>query len=176
MRKLKLDELNRKSIEEYKESSKFPVVLVLDNIRSGVNVGSALRTADALGVERVYLCGITPKPPHREILKTAIGASDSVDWRSFENTIDACQELKSNGYTICALEQTSESISLEKVEFGEKKIALVFGNEVAGVDDGVLMACDYAIEIPQFGTKHSFNISVSLGIATWEILRKLKFI
>lgn len=177
MRKLKLEELGRPSIEEYKERTKFPIVLVLDDIRSALNVGSAFRTADALGIEKIYLCGITAKPPHREINKTAIGATASMDWVYCDNVETALEDLKKNGYSIAALEQTTNSTALQDLKFGSTtKLALILGNEVNGVSDQALTHVDLAIEIPQFGTKHSFNVSVSAGIALWEILRKLKHI
>jgi len=169
-----MEELNRLSVEEYKEAKKTPIVLVLDNVRSLNNVGSAFRTGDAFRIEKIFLCGITGKPPHRDIQKTALGATDSVQWEYVLNTLEAIHLLKESGYKICALEQAEKSVSLEKYspQQGEKH-ALIFGNEVFGVEDEVLANSDIVLEIPQFGTKHSLNISVSLGIATWDIFCKI---
>ena len=176
MRKLKLQELNRLSPEEYSTAKKLSIAVVLDNVRSLNNVGSAFRTSDALNVEKLYLCGITGTPPHRDIQKTAIGAQDVVEWKHFDDTQDAISALKKEGYTIASVEQTENSTSLQDIEVNqETKIALVFGNEVKGVNQEVINASDLCIEIPQFGTKHSFNISVSMGIVLWEIVRKMKF-
>ena len=176
MKKLSLKELNRVSVTEFKNQEKTPIVLVLDNIRSGNNVGSAFRTADAFALEKIYLCGITAQPPHREILKTAIGATASVDWTYCETTEEAIDELSKDGYHIAAVEQASESIKLQGFDIPEQgKIALVFGNEVKGVDDCVMDKVHSCIEIPQYGTKHSLNISVSLGIVVWDLFKKMKF-
>lgn len=176
MRKLKLQELNRLSPEEYQQANKLPIVVVLDNVRSLNNVGSAFRTSDALSVEKLYLCGITGTPPHRDIQKTAIGAQEVVEWKHFDDTLDAIKELKNEGYTIASVEQTEDSTSLETIDItSNSKIALVFGNEVKGVDQEAINQSDLCIEIPQFGTKHSFNISVSMGIVLWEVVRKMKF-
>ena len=174
MKKLSMEELERVSIEEYKEMDKSPIVLVLDNIRSLNNVGSAFRTGDAFGIEKIFLCGITGTPPHRDIQKTALGATESVDWEYCLNTMLAIDKLKSQGYQICALEQVDRSIMLNDFtpEKG-KKYALVFGNEVFGVEEEVLNACNKVLEIPQLGTKHSLNISVSLGIAVWDLMVKM---
>ena len=173
MRKLKLHELGRVSVEEFKKQQKTPIVLVLDNIRSALNVGSAFRTADAFALEKIYLCGITATPPHREILKTAIGASDSVDWIYKKDTEDAIKELKDENYQVLAIEQAEESEQLQSYNYQkDKKYALVFGNEVSGVQDSVMEVVDGCLEIPQFGTKHSLNISVCLGIVVWEFFRK----
>lgn len=175
-RKLKMSELNRLDVAGFKASEKTPIVLILDNIRSALNVGSAFRTADAFKVANIALCGITAKPPHREILKTALGASKSVDWQHFEETTDAIQHYRKEGYTILAVEQVTPSISLENYELKEnEKIALVFGNEVKGVSQEAVNLADAGLEIPQFGTKHSLNISVCLGIVVWEFYRKLNF-
>lgn len=175
MKKLSMEELQRISTEEFKEVKKAPVVLVLDNIRSLNNVGSAFRTGDAFRVEKIFLCGITGKPPHRDIQKTALGATESVDWEYCLNTMEAIAKLKESGHQIYALEQTDESIMLNEFTPAlDKKYALVFGNEVFGVEDEVLLACDGVLEIPQQGTKHSLNISVSLGIAVWDLMVKLK--
>lgn len=174
MRKLKLDELRRPDVNTYKEQEKFPVVLVLDDIRSALNVGAAFRTSDALGISKIYLCGITAQPPHREITKTAIGATLSVDWEYVEDISTLLTRLQEEGYVIAALEQTTESTYLPDLEVdANRPLALIAGNEVSGVSDQALALCDMAIEIPQFGTKHSFNVSVSVGIAMWEILRKM---
>jgi 23S rRNA (guanosine2251-2'-O)-methyltransferase len=175
MKKLKLDELGRISIDEFKSSEKLPVCIVLDNIRSLHNVGSAFRTADAFLLEKIYLTGITGTPPHREIQKTALGATDSVSWEYIEKPDDAVRQLRATGYTIVIVEQTSSSIPLQKFIFEEsKKYCLVFGNEVNGVSDEVITEGDLALEIPQSGTKHSLNISVCVGIITWEVFRKMQ--
>ena len=176
MRKLLNEELGRKTVEQYKQSDKIPVIVVLDNIRSALNVGSVFRTADGFLLEGIYLCGITARPPHKEMNKTALGATESVDWKYFDNTIDAIKKLKDNGYIIVAVEQVEDSVMLQDFypEKG-KKYALVFGNEVNGVMQEAVDLSDYAVEIPQFGTKHSFNISVSAGIVLWEFVRKIGF-
>lgn len=169
MQKLQLEELNRLSPEEYQNTEKRPVIIVLDNIRSLNNVGSAFRTADAFGIEAVYLCGITGKPPHRDIHKTALGAQDTVRWEYFEDTAKAIEGLKADGYVIVALEQTSESITLETFHpLAKQKYAFIFGNEVQGVSDEILPLLDACVEIPQFGTKHSLNVSVTMGITLWH--------
>jgi 23S rRNA (guanosine2251-2'-O)-methyltransferase len=174
MKKLSMEELKRLSLEEYKEVEKSPIVLVLDNVRSLNNVGSAFRTGDAFRIEKIYLCGITGTPPHRDIQKTALGATESVEWEYLLNTTLAVEKLKFEGYIICALEQVDRSIMLNEFEVKDAgKYALIFGNEVFGVEDEVLEACDYVLEIPQLGTKHSLNISVSLGIAVWDLMVKL---
>ena len=174
MKKLGMDELNRKGINEFKQSDKFPLVVVLDNVRSLHNIGSIFRTGDAFLLESVYLCGISATPPHREIHKTALGAEDSVDWKYFETTLLAVQSLQDNGYAVWGVEQTQGSISLENFGFSPgKPYALVFGNEVHGIDQSVIDCCDGCIEIPQFGTKHSFNVSVSAGIVLWECYKQL---
>jgi 23S rRNA (guanosine2251-2'-O)-methyltransferase len=173
MKKLKLEELGRISVTEFKEVEKLPVCLVLDNIRSLHNVGSAFRTADAFRVEKIYLTGITGTPPHREIEKTALGATQSIDWEHTENTGPLLQRLKAGGYTIIIVEQTSASKPLQQfVPEPGKKYCLVFGNEVHGVSEDAVAEGDVALEIPQHGTKHSLNISVCLGIVVWEIFRK----
>ena len=173
MRKLKITELNRLSAEEYKKSEKTPVVIVLDQIRSLNNVGSVFRTADAFRMEGVYLCGITATPPSTEIHKTALGAEETVMWRYFKDTIDAVKELKNQGYVICALEQVENSVSLEKfLPDKNKKYAIIVGHEVKGVSQDVVDLCDVCIEIPQFGTKHSLNVSVAAGIILWDFFRK----
>ncbi|GAA4830705.1 RNA methyltransferase [Algivirga pacifica] len=172
MKKLTTEELNRISPEEFKEKSKHPVVIVLDNIRSLNNVGSAFRTADAFMVDKLYLCGITGTPPHRDIQKTALGAQETVEWKHYPSTLEALEELKKEGYKLIAVEQTSGSTMLQDFQCDkEEKIALVFGNEAFGVDDQVIEAVDMALEIPQFGTKHSLNISVTIGIVLWQYLQ-----
>ncbi|MGV8827531.1 MAG: RNA methyltransferase [Breznakibacter sp.] len=174
MRKLSMEELNRLTPEAYKETNKLPVTIVLDNVRSLNNVGSIFRTADALLIEEIILTGITATPPHKEIHKTALGAEDTVAWRYFENTLDAIAALKEQGYTICSLEQVTNSVSL--VDFkpeGQARYALVFGNEVKGVQQEVIQQSDLCLEIPQFGTKHSFNVSVTAGIVMWEFFKNL---
>lgn len=169
MKKLRLEELNRYSLEEFKSHPKTPIVLVLDNIRSALNTGSAFRTADAFALAGIHLCGITAQPPHREILKTAIGATESIDWQYFSNTIDSLTQLKSRGYTILGIEQTDQSISLQDYSWkGETPLALVFGNEVGGLSDEILPLLDDCIEIPQFGTKHSLNVAVCIGVTVWH--------
>ncbi len=173
MRKLRNHELNRKSIEEFKKTSKLPFVVVLDNIRSLNNIGSVFRTSDAFLIQSIYLCGITACPPNKEIHKTALGATESVNWKYFEQTKDAITELRNNGFTIVAIEQAEGSISLEnfKIEKGQK-YAFVFGHEVKGVQQEIVDSSDFCVEIPQFGTKHSLNISVSAGVVLWEVFRK----
>ncbi len=174
MRKLKNSELNRISADEYKQAKKTPLVVVLDNIRSCNNIGSVFRTSDALLVEKIYLCGITATPPNKEIHKTALDAEKSVDWEYTENTEDAVTKLQREGYKVYAIEQVENSISLPVFQPEKnEKIAVVFGNEVKGVKQPVVNICDGSIEIPQFGTKHSFNISVSAGIVLWDIFQKL---
>lgn len=174
MRKLKITELNRLSAEEFKSAPKNRVVAVLDNVRSLHNVGSVFRTADAFCMEAVYLCGITATPPHNEIHKTALGAEDSMQWHYFENTEDAMLKLKSEGYTLIAIEQVEQSIILTDFEpDATQKYALVFGNEVKGVQQGVINLCDFCLEIPQYGTKHSLNVSVSAGIVIWEVTKRI---
>lgn len=174
MRKLQNRELGRKSIPEFRESAKSPFVIVLDNIRSHSNVGSVFRTADAFLTESIYLCGITARPPHRDIQKTALGATESVEWKYFSNTAAALAELKSKGFRVIGIEQTEGSVSLaEFIPEPRTKYALVFGHEVNGVDQAIIDECDYVVEIPQFGTKHSFNIAVSAGIVLWEMNRKI---
>jgi 23S rRNA (guanosine2251-2'-O)-methyltransferase len=176
MRKRSAEELNRLTPEAFLLRDKTPLVLVLDHVRSGNNTGSAFRTADAFALQQLVLCGITARPPHREILKTAIGAQDTVTWAYYEHTTDALQALRAQGYRIVAVEQTENSIPLQAYipPLGQP-IALVFGNEVQGVSDEALALADEVLEIPQFGTKHSLNVSVCLGIVVWELFRKMNF-
>jgi tRNA G18 (ribose-2'-O)-methylase SpoU len=176
MRKLLNEELGRIDAKQAKEAEKNPIVIVLDNVRSMHNVGSAFRTADAFLCEKIMLCGITAKPPHREIHKTALGATDSVAWEYLDKTSDAVISLRKRGYKIISVEQADQSTSLEqyKIESNEK-LALIFGNEVKGVTDEIVENSDCVIEIPQFGAKHSINVSVSIGIVIWDLISKLKF-
>ncbi|MGL5546052.1 MAG: RNA methyltransferase [Tannerellaceae bacterium] len=174
MRKLKITELNRLSVEEFKETDKIPLVVVLDHIRSLNNVGSVFRTADAFKAEAIYLCGITATPPNPEIHKTALGAEDTVNWRYFEDTHEAVKSLKDNGYTVYAVEQVEHSIMLDELTFkAGEKVAIVMGNEVKGVQQSVIDSCDHCIEIPQYGTKHSLNVSVTAGIVMWDCFKLL---
>jgi len=176
MRKLKLQELNRLTVEAFKETEKAPIVLVLDNVRSGLNVGSAFRTADGFALEKIYLCGITAQPPHREILKTAIGATSSMEWEYKSSTLEAVEQLKKEGYYLAAIEQAEDSTSLQDFQLPmDAKMALIFGNEVKGVSEDVMDIVNECVEVPQYGTKHSFNISVCVGIVLWEVFRKWKF-
>ena len=173
MRKFLNSELDRKSVEEFKKAEKIPVIVILDNIRSMNNIGSVFRTSDAFMISKIYLCGITAKPPHNDIRKTALGATDSVDWDYYKHTEDAINYLKSIGYTIISIEQAEGSIMLRnfKIET-HKKYALIFGNEVKGIQQKIVDISDYCIEIPQEGTKHSLNISVSAGIILWDFYKK----
>ena len=174
MKKLKLEELGRMDVAAFKAASKTPIIIMLDNIRSMNNIGSVFRSADAFAVEAIYLCGITAQPPHREIEKTALGATDSVQWKYFENTLAAIADLKAKAYHICAIEQVANSVSLAQLTIDkELKYALIFGNEVMGVEQQAIDQSDTCIEIPQFGTKHSFNIAVTAGIVLWECYRQL---
>ena len=173
MQKLSMEELNRKTVAEFKRSEKTPVIAVLENIRSAYNVGSVFRTSDAFLLEGVYLTGYTAQPPHKEIKKTALGAEDSVEWKYFANAIEAIEQLKSIGYKVYAVEQVQDSSSLEQIDFGTKeKIAVIFGNEVTGVEQETILLCDGCIEIPQLGMKHSLNIATAAGVVLWEIVRK----
>ncbi|RZV62012.1 MAG: TrmH family RNA methyltransferase [Flavobacteriaceae bacterium] len=175
MRKLKNSELERLSLSEFKDSKKTPIIVILDNIRSLNNVGSVFRTCDAFLIQKVYLCGITAQPPHKDINKTALGSTESVDWEYVENTIDLVKALKSQNINICSIEQAHKSIALHEFQVEDKATyALVFGNEVKGVSQDVVDLSDHVIEIPQFGTKHSLNISVSAGIVIWDFFIKLK--
>ena len=167
--KLKLDELNRVSVEQFKGQKKLPIIVVLDNIRSLNNIGSFFRTSDAFNIEAIYLCGITAQPPHREIQKTALGATESVRWEHFETTENALTKLSEHEYAVYAIEQTENPIYLQEFEYNLEKIALVFGNEVDGVGQNVINLSKNSIEIPQFGTKHSLNVSISSGIVLWHL-------
>ncbi len=176
MRKLKNNELGRKTVEEFKQSAKIPLTVVLDNIRSMNNIGSVFRTSDAFSIAKIYLCGITAQPPHNDIRKTALGATESVDWEYFNTTEDAVKLLKSEGYIIISIEQAENSILLQDFQIDtEKKYALIFGNEVKGVQQHIVDISNYCIEIPQEGTKHSLNISVSAGVVLWDLYKKIKF-
>ena len=173
MRKLSMEELGRKSVEDFKLADKKPLVVVMDHIRSMHNVGSVFRTADAFLISGICLCGFTPQPPHRDIHKTALGATDSVDWLYYENTVDAVLALKKRGYKVLAIEQTEGSMMLDAYEHKQVPTAFVFGNEVDGVSDEVIQVCDGVIEIPQWGMKHSLNISVAAAVVLWEFVRKV---
>ncbi|MEP7279541.1 MAG: RNA methyltransferase [Bacteroidota bacterium] len=173
MRKLSMDELNRKSVQEFKESPKIPVIAVLENVRSAYNVGSVLRTADAFLLEAVYTTGYTAHPPHKQISKTALGADESVTTRHFNDAAEAIAELKTRGFTILAVEQAAGSHPLHRyAATGDVLLAVVFGNEVSGVDQSTILLCDGCIEIPQLGVKHSLNIAVAAGIVLWELAKK----
>jgi 23S rRNA (guanosine2251-2'-O)-methyltransferase len=176
MRKLKNSELNRLSTKDFRKAEKSPFCIILDNVRSLNNIGSVFRTADAFLAASIYLCGITATPPNKDIHKTALGSTESVEWEYYKNTIDAVNALRKEGYLIVAAEQTTGSISLENFRIDPgKKYAFVFGHEVRGVDQSVVDICDYCLDIPQFGTKHSLNISVSTGIVLWEVFRQIRF-
>jgi tRNA G18 (ribose-2'-O)-methylase SpoU len=174
MRKLKNNEITRKNIEEFKKSEKTPIIIILDNIRSALNVGSVFRCADAFLIEKIILCGITAKPPSKEIRKSALGSTTSVEWEYYTNTLDAIKKLKKTNIPVIGVEQTQDSISLEKIKLQSVPIAIVMGNEINGVDQEVLNLCDYTLEIPQFGIKHSLNISTATGIVVWELWKKIK--
>ncbi len=167
-------ELNRIGIEQFKEAEKIPLLVVLDNVRSLSNIGSIFRTSDAFKIQSIYLCGITATPPHREIQKTALGATESVNWQYFQHTQEAIHQLKKEGYKIVAIEQAQNSIELQKYPIDKvQPIAVIFGNEVDGVEDSIMELIDECIEIPQYGTKHSLNISVSAGIVIWDLFNKM---
>lgn len=174
MQKKSMDELDRLCSKEFKSIEKTPIVLILDNVRSALNVGSAFRTADSFALQGIVLCGISAQPPHREILKTALGADQTVDWQYFSETVAAVEYYREKDYLICAVEQVVGSISLQDFVWNDQQLCLIFGNEVDGVSEEVLKISDSCIEIPQFGTKHSLNISVSMGIVIWELFKKLK--
>lgn len=172
MQKLSMASLNRKSVEEFRRSEKTPVVAVLENVRSAYNVGSVFRTADAFLLEAIYLTGYTAHPPHKEIRKTALGAEDSVAWKHFSNAAEAVNNLKERGYKVFAVEQVENSLSLEQISFNsDSRIAVIFGNEVSGVEQNTIDICDGCIEIPQLGMKHSLNIATAAGVVLWEIIR-----
>ena len=174
MRKLKITELNRLTVDEFKQANKLPLAVILDEVRSLHNIGSVFRTSDAFLVERIYLCGITATPPHPEMHKTALGAEDTVDWKYVKHTLEAVEELHNEGYTVLAIEQVEGSTMLDELELEpDKKYAIVMGNEVKGVQQEVIDACYGCIEIPQYGTKHSLNVSVTTGIVLWEFANKL---
>ena len=172
MRKLSVEELGRKSVEEFKQSAKTPVIAVLENIRSAYNVGSVFRTADAFLIEAVYIIGYSAKPPHKEIKKTALGAEETVEWKYFKTTTEAIADLKIKGYSVFAVEQTEGSKMLQEVKIiAGEKIAVVFGNEVTGVEQTTIHLCEGCIEIPQLGMKHSLNIATAVGVVLWEMVR-----
>ncbi len=174
MRKLKITELNRISAEEFREAKKLPLIVVLDNVRSQYNVGSVFRTSDAFRVESIYLCGISATPPHQEIHKTALGAEDTVDWKYFKDTTKAIKELKNAGFFIYSIEQVEGSVMLQNLQLDKsKKYAVVLGNEVKGVQQEVVNLSDGCIEIPQFGTKHSLNVSTTAGIVIWDFFKQI---
>ncbi|HLI93973.1 MAG TPA: RNA methyltransferase [Puia sp.] len=173
MRKLRMDELDRKSVNDFRQAEKIPIVVVLDNIRSMHNVGSVFRTADAFLIRAIYLCGYTPVPPHRDIHKTALGATETVAWRHFAAVTDAIAGLKDEGYAVVAVEQTEKSVALSAIrDRFPGPLAVVFGNEVGGVTEQALALCDGSVEIPQWGMKHSLNVSVAAGIVLWESVRQ----
>ncbi|MGZ3952737.1 MAG: RNA methyltransferase [Flavisolibacter sp.] len=172
MRKLSMQELNRKSVEEFRQSDKVPIIAVLENVRSAYNVGSVFRTADAFLIEAIYICGYTAYPPHKEIKKTALGADETVAWKHFRNITEAIEDLRQLGYKVYAVEQAVDSYKLQAISYEpDEKIAVVFGNEVTGVEQATIEQCDGCIEIPQLGMKHSLNISVAAGIVLWELVR-----
>ena len=171
-----MDELQRSSIKEFKNLGKHPLVVVLDSVRSMSNVGSIFRTCDGFAVEKLYLCGITAQPPHKEITKTALGATDSVDWEYHQDVVELVNQLKNDHYTVFLIEQTDNSIMLDQYQYQpQEKIAIILGNEVFGVDERLLPLCDGVIEIPQYGTKHSFNVTIAGGIVIWEIVKQMEF-
>ena len=174
MRKLKNSELERLTNEQFKVIEKTPLIVILDNIRSLNNIGSVFRTSDAFLIEKIYLCGITAQPPHKDIHKTALGSTDSVDWEYVEETVDLVNKLKKENIEIAAIEQADKAVLLSDfIPVQGKKLAVIFGNEVKGVQQNVVTAADYCIEIPQFGTKHSLNISVSCGVVLWDLFNKI---
>ena len=174
-RKLKNEELDRLEISEFKDAEKSPIIIILDNIRSLNNIGSVFRTSDAFLIEKIYLCGITAQPPHNDIRKTALGSTETVDWEYAENTLDVVEKLKAEDVNICSIEQAENATMLNDFKpQSNKKYAFVFGNEVKGVDQNVVDASDVVIEIPQYGTKHSLNISVSCGVVIWDVFSKMK--
>ena len=173
MRKLSMDELNRKTVEEFKQAEKNKIIVLLDNIRSAYNVGSIFRTADAFLIEAIFICGYTPPPTHRSVHKTALGAVETVDWMQFAEITDAIHQLKERNYLVYAIEQAEQSIALDKFQSSSNKnIGVIFGNEVSGVQDAVMQMCDGCIEIPQHGMKHSLNVSVAAGIVLWKLVNQ----
>ncbi|EDP72391.1 tRNA/rRNA methyltransferase [Flavobacteriales bacterium ALC-1] len=175
MRKLKNEELDRLEVSEFKDAKKSPIIIILDNIRSLNNIGSVFRTSDAFLIEKIYLCGITAKPPHNDIRKTALGSTETVDWEYVENTLDLVEKLKVEGVKVCSIEQAESATMLNKfLPQPNTKYAFVFGNEVKGVSQEVVDISDTVIEIPQYGTKHSLNISVSAGVVIWDVFSKLQ--
>lgn len=167
-----MEELDRKSAEEFRQAPKNPIIIVLENIRSAYNVGSVFRTADAFLIESIYICGYSARPPHKEIKKTALGAEETVEWKHFKTASEAISELKSKNYNVFAVEQAEKSYKLQHIDFSnDEKIAVVFGNEVTGVDQSTINSCDGCIEIPQFGMKHSLNIATAAGVVLWELVR-----
>lgn len=171
---MSMDELGRLSTESFKNADKYPIAVVLDNIRSGLNVGSVFRSSDAFLIDTIFICGYTPRPPHRDVLKSALGATESVAWESFDSVTDCIRSLRDLGYKIFAVEQADQSVRLSDfIPDKDEKIALIFGNEVYGVSDEALNLADGCIEVPQWGTKHSLNISVCAGIVLWDIVQKL---
>ncbi|PCI09117.1 MAG: RNA methyltransferase [Flavobacteriaceae bacterium] len=176
MRKLKNSELDRLDVEGFKNTSKIPLIVILDNIRSLNNIGSVFRTSDAFVIEKIYLCGITAKPPHKEIHKTALGATDSIAWEYVEDTLELIKRLKDLNIKVASIEQADNATMLQDFNVEpNQKYAVVFGNEVKGVQQEVVSASDYCIEIPQFGTKHSLNISVSCGVVLWDLFKKMRY-
>lgn len=176
MKKLTTDEMNRLTVEEFREAEKLPLTVVLDNVRSQNNIGSVFRTSDAFRIEKICLCGICSTPPHRDIHKTALGAEESVAWQYYESTADCLRTLKADGYTVYAIEQVDDSIKLDNPgdSIGSTKTAIIFGNEVEGVDETLLPLCDGCLEIPQFGTKHSLNVSCAAAIVLWELSKAMR--
>lgn len=173
MRKLSMAELGRKSVQEFKESDKFPIIIVLENIRSAYNVGSVFRTCDAFLIEAIYIIGYSAKPPHKEIKKTALGAEETVEWKYFKTTAEAIEELRTKKYNIYAAEQAEGSYKLNAISTEQdEKLAVVFGNEVTGVEQSTIALCDGCIEIPQLGMKHSLNIATAAGVLLWELVRQ----
>jgi tRNA G18 (ribose-2'-O)-methylase SpoU len=173
MRKLSMEELKRKSVEEFRQSEKLPLIVVLENVRSAYNVGSVFRTADAFLLEAIYLCGYTAFPPHKEIRKTALGAEETVKWKHFRKMEDALADLKTEGYKLFAVEQAENALPLQHAGKMEGKIAVIFGNEVTGVEQSTILQCAGCIEIPQLGMKHSLNVSVAAGVVLWEMVRQM---
>ena len=172
MRKLSMEELGRKSVDEFKQSDKFPIIVVLENIRSAYNVGSVFRTSDAFLIEAIYIIGYSAKPPHKEIKKTALGAEETVEWKYFKTSAEAIEELKAKKYKVYAVEQAEGSYKLHTSNFRQnEKIAVVFGNEVTGIEQSTIHLCEGCIEIPQFGMKHSLNIATAAGVVLWELVR-----